>query len=326
MTNAELIVSAAVDDAVNAVTAANESMLLSGVTIPSPFPSVKKGKNIDWNSQREAQLVTLVMKHNAYKKSDKTMEEKWSNLSRELFSMDSFKNLQPLDGYTLQKKFLRLKKKVAGKFELDEENPQNSVQLVISLLPEMDSTEKLLCKLIVEGNGGGNYRKDRNSHYPSLEDPDILQDEYSTMYAAGGNTETSFVHNGEENQDTEVINLATSEEISAGILADSAVSGQKRSYQSTFEYAFFEFEKEKERKRMTHEQEMEKSRLEAENKQQVLRLELDLKRAEIEAKQADAMKAQSQLTFELILEMKKLRQQITETGSTPNDTTNGSAN
>lgn len=297
--NAELIVAAAAEDAVNSIMN-TESILATLNTSAGGYSNVKKPKNIDWNAQREFHLVTLVLKHLAYKKTDKTMEEKWSNLSRELFLLETFKSLQPLDGYTLQKKFLRLKRKFATKYDLDEDNPQNNIQVVLNLQSEMDNTEKLLSKVLAESSGS-NYRRDRTSHLSTgLDESEIHGDYEMYVGAEGGQHEEGS--NGQEAAAVPANNSS-----SGGHL--QYLSGTKHKLSSGFEYDFFEFEKEKERKRMAHEQDMEKLRLEAENKQQVLRLELELKRAEIEAKQAEAMKAQSQLTYELLMEMKKLRHQ-----------------
>jgi hypothetical protein len=300
VTNAELIVATAAEDAVNSIMN-TESILATLNTSASGYSNVKKPKNIDWNAQREFHLVTLVLKHLAYKKTDKTMEEKWSNLSRELFLLESFKSLQPLDGYTLQKKFLRLKRKFATKYDLDEDNPQNNVQIVLSLQSEMDNTEKLLSKILAESSGS-NYRRDRTSHLSTGLDESEIHGDYE-MYVHEGQADE-----GANGQEAAAVPATTSSSTPGG--HGQYLSGTKHKLSSGFEYEFFEFEKEKERKRMAHEQDMEKLRLEAENKQQVLRLELELKRAEIEAKQAEAMKAQSQLTYELLMEMKKLRQQV----------------
>ena len=39
-----------------------------------------------WSEQKELALVTLVLKHKAYKKTDKKKEEKWAAVKQELFS------------------------------------------------------------------------------------------------------------------------------------------------------------------------------------------------------------------------------------------------
>lgn len=324
----EMIVSAAVEDAVNAMVPINDGLLALSA-VPANFPNSKKGgKNIDWNAPRELQLVQLVIKHNAYKKTEKTMEEKWANLSHDLFSLDIFKTLQPLDGYTLQKKFLRLKKKVAMKFELDEENPQNNVAQVVALQNEMDNTERLLCKIFTEGVSG--YRRASQSGGTASavaveEEAETMPEEYasylSTSAAEVAAEISSRSHINPQDVQTLIgTGLTANSEVSMAsvpastnsLLSGHLMSGHK--HKLSFEYAFFEFEKEKERKRIAHEQEMEKVRMIAENEQQSKRLELELKRAEIESKQAEAMKAQSQLTYELLMEVKKLRQQI----NTPN--------
>jgi hypothetical protein len=114
------------------------------VAVAAAAPT-KKSKNIDWDRRREEQLVHLVVRYKAYKKTERTMEEKWIFIQRELFTYDNFKDYEPLDGYTLQKKFLRLKRKIASKYDIT--NPDFDV----ATLPEYaDDLERLMCKIIVE--------------------------------------------------------------------------------------------------------------------------------------------------------------------------------
>jgi hypothetical protein len=106
----------------------------------------KRRKHIDWDRKREEQLTILVIKHKGYKKTpSQTMEEKWGRISRELFSLDSFRDFQELDGYTLQKKFSRLKSKVQAKYSI------YSKDFNLPSLPEYaDELEKSLAGIIVE--------------------------------------------------------------------------------------------------------------------------------------------------------------------------------
>ncbi len=117
----------------------------------------RRKKHIDWDRTREEQLVNLVMKFKAHKRTNLTMEEKWSKVSDDLFTLEPFKDFVQLDGYTLQRKFTRMKRKVANKYEIESANfDLNSMPLYAD---ELDRTvAKLVLEEIAEKQANNNHK------------------------------------------------------------------------------------------------------------------------------------------------------------------------
>jgi hypothetical protein len=138
----------------------------------------RRKKHIDWDRKREEQLVTLIIKYKAHKKTSLTMEEKWGRVSHELFTLDTFRDFVELDGYTLQKKFSRLKRKIASKYQV------YSTDFDVSSLPEFaDEFERVIVKLVIEGlaeKANGKEKRDKGRRSKGDESEEFEENDEDT--------------------------------------------------------------------------------------------------------------------------------------------------
>lgn len=76
----------------------------------------KRGRFISWNPTNELLLVQLVQKHLAYKKTNRTLTDKWTMVTRDFFEQSEYKGTSSAESSTaLHKKFERLKKGVVSR-------------------------------------------------------------------------------------------------------------------------------------------------------------------------------------------------------------------
>jgi hypothetical protein len=138
----------------------------------------RRKKHIDWDRKREEQLVTLIIKYKAHKKTSLTMEEKWGRVSHELFTLDTFRDFVELDGYTLQKKFSRLKRKIASKYQV------YSTDFDVNSLPEFaDEFERVIVKLVIEGlaeKANGKEKRDKGRRSKGDESEEFEENDEDT--------------------------------------------------------------------------------------------------------------------------------------------------
>lgn len=262
--------------------------------------------------------MALVMKYKAHKKTSLTMEEKWGRVSHELFTLDTFRDFVELDGYTLQKKFSRLKRKIVSKYQI------YSSDFDLDSLPAYaDDLERVVAKLLVEGlaeKANGKDKKDKTGRSrgdeSDFEDNEEENGAFSASKAERSELKKRPRSDSDSEESVEVLATAvagTEEDVfhpnqpSSSLSAAELVSDGKKSDSNRYRLELLEFEKEKERKRIAHQERMELMKLEYEMKQNLLKLEAETKQAEAQIKLADAHKAQAEVTAALLAELQRMR-------------------
>ena len=98
-----------------------------------------------WSEQKELALVTLVLKHKAYKKTDKKKEEKWAAVKQELFQLACFQGDPECSVSNIAKKYERMESDISKRFSLTQEGAN------LSGLPEHCSEmEHTIYSMVVE--------------------------------------------------------------------------------------------------------------------------------------------------------------------------------
>lgn len=103
--------------------------------------------NYSWSPSAEHKLVSMAMKHKAYKRTRRRMDDKWSDVRTELMNHREFSSCPELSWRNIRQKFDRMKKEVTSKYALEAEGAN------LSGLPdpsEVSAAESLMYDIVVE--------------------------------------------------------------------------------------------------------------------------------------------------------------------------------